>query len=259
MDAITAANIREMEARMLDMPIVGLALDVAMRTPVEAHSHARGQLMYCSSGVMIIQSEGTSWVAPPNRAVWMPAGVTHTFFPQTRVQLRNLLVLPGVEGALPKERCFVEVSPLLRELIVKAVTGLDSCRSDAHRGRLLQLIIDELQPSQAAPLRLPEPADPRIRRICEHIKAEPADPRTLEDWSTTAGASSRTLARLFLRETGLSFSNWRRQARLIHATMLLGLGHSVTSAALESGYESPSAFIEMFRRSVGETPGQYYN
>lgn len=256
---LSANQISEIESAMDPVPIVGIALDLPTHTQIEPHTHGRGQLMFCSSGVMVIDSEGASWVAPPQRAVWVPSGVKHSFLPTTRIALRNLLMLPEVEVALPNHCCYVEVNPLLRELILRTTEGRGRSKSAAHSDRLAQLVIDEIEPSSSIPLHLPEPQDPRIKRICAVIKADPADQRTLEDWSKTAGASCRTLARLFIRETGFSFSNWRRQARLIHASVKLGLGQSVTSVALESGYESPSAFIEMFRRSVGQTPKQYFN
>lgn len=256
---LSASRIRELEDSMERAPIVGLAIDLPTHTQIEPHTHERGQLMFCSSGVMVIDSAGASWVAPPQRAVWVPSGMRHSFLPTTHIALRNLLMLPEVEVSLPDHCCFVEINPLLRELILRTTEGAGHCKSVAHRDRLAQLVIDEIEPCTAAPLHLPEPKDPRIKRICAVLKANPADQRTLQDWSRTAGASCRTLARLFIRETGLSFSNWRRQARLIHASVKLGLGQSVTSVALESGYESPSAFIEMFRRSVGQTPRQYFN
>jgi AraC-like DNA-binding protein len=256
---LSATRIRQLEDTMARVPVVGLAAEVPTHTHVEPHTHERGQLMFCRAGVMVIDSCGSSWVAPPQRAVWIPRGVEHNFFPTTHIALRNLLMLPDVEAALPDQCCFVRVNPLLRELILRITESDERFRSPAHSDRVAQLVLDEIEPSDAPPLSLPEPQDPRIKRICAALKLNPADQRTLDDWSRTAGASCRTLARLFLRETGLSFSSWRRQARLVHASVRLGLGQSVTSVALEAGYESPSAFIEMFRRSMGQTPKQYFN
>jgi AraC-like DNA-binding protein len=254
---LTAAVISDLEDQMEQRPIVGLWRDVPMRTVVESHTHRRGQLMFCSSGVMVVQAANMSWVASPNRGVWIPPEVDHTFFPSTRIELRNLLVLPTVDVGMPAQPCFVRINALLKELIVRAVNPETSFRSDEHRERVLRLIVDELEPLEYAPLRLPEPKDNRLRRICDHIKNYPADNRTLDEWASSSGASGRTLERLFIKETGLSFANWRRQARLIHSTIRMSMGDSVLSAAIDSGYNSTSAFIDMFRRSVGETPGRY--
>lgn len=255
---LSASRIRELEDAMAHAPIVGLALDLPTHAHIEPHTHDRGQLMFCSSGVMVIESEGASWVAPPQRAVWVPSGVRHSFLPTTHIALRNLLVLTEVKMAMPNRCCYVDVDPLLRELIRRTTEGSGHPISAEHSDHVAQLIIDEVRPADAVPLRLPEPKDPRIKQICAALKANPADQRTLENWSRVAGASNRTLARLFLRDTGMSFSNWRRQLRLIHASVRLGLGQSVTSVALDAGYESPSAFIDMFRRNVGQTPKQYF-
>lgn len=253
---LSAAAIRDLEATLDQAPVVGLARDLSTNTYVEPHAHDRGQLMFCSSGVMVIESVGSTWVAPPRRAVWVPIGVRHSFMPTTRIALRNLLLLPEVETRLPSACCFVEINPLLRELIIRIAEG-SALKSALHADRVARLLIDEMEPCPIGPLFLPEARDPRAKRICDAIKSNPADRRTLDDWSLTVGASSRTLTRLFIRETGLSFANWRRQARLVRAAIMLGLGHSVTSVALDSGYESPSAFIEMFHRCVGLTPKQY--
>lgn len=254
---LSADAIHDLEEEMGDAPIAGLARDFPMRSVIESHSHRRGQLMFCSSGVMVVHAAGMSWVASPTRGVWIPPQVPHTFAPSTRIELRNLLMLPTLESGLPDRTCFVRVNPLLRELIVKVVTPESGFRSPEHRERTLRLIIDELEPLEYAPLALPEAKDPRVRRICEFIKECPADNRTLHDWARSACASARTLERLFIKETGLSFANWRRQARLIHSTVRMSMGDSVVSAAIDAGYNSPSAFIDMFRRSVGETPGRY--
>lgn len=254
---LTADAIHDLEVEMGDRPIVGLARDMPMRSTVEAHSHRRGQLMFCSSGVMVVHAAGMSWVASPSRGVWIPPEVSHSFSPSTRIELRNLLMLPTLECGLPDRTCFVRVSSLLRELILRSVTPEAEFRSPEHRERVLRLIVDELEPLEYAPLALPEAKDARVRRICDFIKEYPADNRTLQEWATSACASARTLERLFIKETGLSFANWRRQARLIHSTVRMSMGDSVVSAAIDSGYNSTSAFIDMFRRSVGETPGRY--
>jgi AraC-like DNA-binding protein len=120
------------------------------------------------------------------------------------------------------------------------------------------LILDEIRELPVAPLHLPEPTDRRLRRITTVLKTAPADNRTLDLWARTAGASSRTLARLFVAETGMTFRQWRRQARLLTGLVHLAAGQSVTEVALHVGYESPSAFIAMFKHALGSTPSQYF-
>jgi AraC-like DNA-binding protein len=149
----------------------------------------------------------------------------------------------------------VNVSPLLRELILAAVEAPGPLR---RRRLLAAFLLDELRAAPVAPLYLPEPEDPRLKRIAQALRAEPGDPRTLAAWSREVGASARTLSRRFLRETGLTFRQWQRQARLLAALVKLAQREPVTTIALDLGYDSPSAFIHAFRQALGTTPRRYF-
>jgi len=255
---LSAKKIQELEDSMERRSIVGVAAEIPAGSIVEPHRHRRNQLMYAHAGVMVVESQGMSWVVPPQRAIWVPHDVEHLFIPMTGVSLRNILIQTDVGPPMPDCCRLISVSPLMRELLLRVVEEPMSYRSEGHRKRIAALIFDEIEFCPAMPVALPVPKDTRLRRICDALNENPADPRTLSDWADTACASSRTLTRLFIKETGLSFAHWRRQLRLKSAMVLLGSNHSVTSAALEVGYDSPSAFIEAFRRSVGQTPGQYF-
>jgi AraC-like DNA-binding protein len=124
--------------------------------------------------------------------------------------------------------------------------------------RIMQVILDEIRALPSAPLHLPRARDARLLRVTEALRADPADPRSLAAWGRAAGASPRTLARLFLAETGLGFRAWRQRARLLHALVALAAGEPVTRVAFEAGYDSPSAFIAAFKRAFGTTPARYF-
>lgn len=256
---LSASKIQEIEDKMVRHAIVGVGMDIPAGAVIEPHMHRRNQLMFAHSGVMVVETRDASWVVPPQRALWIPHDVQHFFTPMTGLCLRNVLIQPDVGPPMPGECCLINVTPLLRELILRVVEAPTLYKSEAHRKRVAALIFDEIEICPAAPIALPMPTDQRLRRICTALKENPADDRTLDDWADTACASSRTLTRLFIKETGLSFAHWRRQLRLRSAMVLLGSKQSVTAAALDVGYESPSAFIEAFRRSVGQTPGQYFS
>jgi AraC-like DNA-binding protein len=152
----------------------------------------------------------------------------------------------------------VQVRPLLRELILQAVAFPAPYAPNGREARLVAVLVDELTAARTAPLHLPMPRDPRVLAVTERLSADPGDRRPLGAWVRTAGASARTLARLFQRETGLSFAHWRQQARLLRALERLAAGEAVTTVAMDLGYESPSAFITMFRSRLGATPGKYF-
>jgi len=147
------------------------------------------------------------------------------------------------------------VSPFMRELLLRLIEAKPSAHAWRH---LVPLILAELAALPVSPLRLPEPRDPRLRRLTEALKRRPDDPRRLTDWPPIAGASARTLSRLFAAQTGMTFRQWQRQLRLLAALELLAQGRSVTTVALDVGYDSPSAFISVFRHSLGTTPRRYF-
>ncbi|MEK9670968.1 MAG: helix-turn-helix transcriptional regulator [Rhodospirillaceae bacterium] len=245
-------------------PIVALATDYAAGAATRSHVHPRAQLVYATSGVMAVTAKVEDkttgvWVVPPERAVWMPGGMEHQVSFPTDVEMRSLWVRPDAADGLPDHCCVVTVSPLLRELIRAAVDLPLEYDQDGPAGRLMAVILDQLEALDQAPLHLPLPEDARLKRITGALTLDPADARTLDDWAKTAGASARTLARLFVNETGMTFGAWRQQARLLKALKLLAAGQPVTATALDLGYDSPSAFIAMFRKALGVSPGRYFS
>jgi AraC-like DNA-binding protein len=223
------------------------------------HSHDWHQLLYASEGVMTIHTASGSWVVPPHRAVWIPAKVQHSLQMSGTVSMRTLYLHVGLSKALPTDCCTVNVPPLLRELILEAVARQTLKRSSPSEARLIGVILDQIEALPAAPLQLPMPRDIRASKVAELLKANPAEPASLEQISRQAGASPRTIERLFRSETNMGFAKWRQRLRLLHALRLLAAGEPVTNVALESGYDSPSAFISMFRRELGTTPSRYHD
>ncbi len=220
------------------------------------HHHHRAQLLYALSGVMMVTTEAGRWTVPPQQAVWIPAATSHDVQMPGPVSMRSLYIRPDIASSLASECKVVEVTPLLRELIATLVTGQ---RADLQQlERLMAVLVDEVKLLHSPPLHLPTPHDHRLCRITEVLINNPSDERDLETWSQSVGASTRTLARLFKKETGLGFREWRQQLRLLKAIELLAMGEDVTSVSLTLGYQSPSAFISMFRRVLGTTPGRYF-
>ena len=241
-----------------DQPVFVHAQDYPAGWQTEAHWHARSQLVYASAGVMTVVTEQGMWVVPPQRAVWIPAGIVHTVRAWGPVAMRSLYIQREAAAWLPTACCVVNVTPLLRELIVRAVALPPRYVHGGQDERIMLLMLDEIRQLPVAPLHLPEPTDRRLQQITTALRTDPADDRTLDTWARAAGASPRTLARLFLAETGMTFRQWQRQVRLLAGLVRLADGQPVTVVALEVGYESPSAFIAMFRRALGTTPGQYF-
>jgi len=239
-------------------PLVGAAIEYPAGTRLARHDHPVGQLVYAAAGTMRIDSASGLYVVPPLMAVWVPPGLGHAIAMPGRVAMRTLYVRPGLVS-LPRDTCAVlGVSALLRELILALVALPGSGRRPGPRlASLRRLILDELRAAPRQALGLVAPRDRRVAPLVEALLAEPGDPRRLADWAARLGASERTIERIFLAETRLSFRAWRQRARLLQAVLRLAEGQPVTTVALDLGYASPSAFTLMFRRALGVPPSRY--
>jgi AraC-like DNA-binding protein/mannose-6-phosphate isomerase-like protein (cupin superfamily) len=234
------------------------ALDFPPGHFIAAHSHDWHQLIYASRGVMTVNTATGSWVVPSRRAVWVPANETHEIRMTGSVSLRTLYLKVNRRKSLPTDCCVMNVSPLLRELILHTIQIGMLDRNIPSQARLIGVIIDQLQTISTIPLRLPMPSDQRAVRVAEILRQKPDDTRSIEQISKTVGAAKRTIERLFLSETDMTFGKWRQQLRLLHALRLLASGQSVTTVGFEVGYDSTSAFIAAFKNVFGTTPGRYY-
>jgi AraC-like DNA-binding protein len=224
---------------------------------IARHQHPWGQLAYAISGVMHIATPTALWLTPPTRAVWIPPGRPHEITMQGATAMRTLYIDPQSAERLPTQEAVFEVVPLLRELILHILGVGMLGPGEASHERLAGLLIDLLVAARTQDLSLPLPRDRRALAMADRIQADPAESANLTALARTAGASLRTLQRLFPAETGLTLEAWRQKARLIAGAASLSAGAPVTAAALDCGYESPSAFITAFKRQFGVTPGRF--
>jgi AraC-like DNA-binding protein len=235
-----------------------LGLTVPPGSRVGLHAHDWPQLVYASRGVISVTAAAGAWVVPPMRALWIDAGVRHALHMRGRVEMRTLYFRPDRAPGLPGPCCVIDVSPLLRELIVSIVAS-GSLEGSAPAGRArFTLLVDLMRVIPERPLELPMPTDARAVRVAELVGKDAAAPGTLAGMARGSGASVRTLERVFLAQTGMTFGRWRQHARLHEAIRLLGEGVPVTAAALRVGYRSPSAFVTAFKKCFGKTPAQYF-
>ena len=238
--------------------ITALACDYAPGHVVPWHFHEWGQVVYASRGVMTVRSNEGVWVVPTHRAVWIPAGTAHTIRMSGRVAMRTLYLRPQVVRTLPRACCVIHVSPLLRELILHACRGAVLKKTARRERHLIHAILDQLETVETVPLQLRSPEDARAKRFADRLLAEPGNTRPLAELCQRAGASKRTMERLFRDQVGMTLGKWRQQLRLMEAMRLLAGGAKVTHAALDAGYSTPSAFIAMFGKALGTTPRAYF-
>lgn len=228
---------------------------LALGERIDTHHHDQAQLVYPALGLLAVTTDQGTWMAPPQRAVWIPAGADHRHHSFGVTDMHAVLFEPALAQRGRAEPTVVAVSGLLRELIL-ALTDQRIRPPDVRR-RMEEVTIDQLTEAPEQPLRLPEPRDDRLRALTALLQADPANDATLAELGHAVGASPRTLSRLFAEELGMGFHQWRTQLRVHRALVLLAHKQSVTRTAVESGWANPSTFIEAFTRLVGQTPGRY--
>jgi AraC-like DNA-binding protein len=239
-------------------PVIALTDEYPAGFVDPPHAHRRAQLLFATTGVMAVVTNGGSYVIPPQRAVWLPAGTEHEVSCRGRVSLRTLYFESNICEKLPSRSLVIEISDFLRALILEVTKFRADYDVEGREGRIVQMILDEIQMMPQAPFHAPMPQDERLAKVCRNILANPARAGTLDDWARLAGMGRRTLTRTFRADTGMSFAAWRQQARLLEALSLLAIGRSVTAVAYDVGYDSPSAFTASFHRTFGLAPRQYF-
>lgn len=245
------------QTRHDDLVVRTLSVRYSAGLVLERHIHAWHQLVYAHDGVMNVETDRGAWIVPPQRAAWVPAEAAHAIVMCGPVDLRTVYLRPDFARS-SRALGVVNVTPLLRELILHVVERGMLHGDEEADARLAGVLVDQIATIDVAPFWVPMPTDPRARKVADTLHADPANRQTLDQLARRAGASERTLERLFTTETGMSFGRWRNQLRLVHATRQLGEGHQVTTVAHDVGYESPSAFIAAFRATFGVTPGKYF-
>ncbi len=241
-----------------DWAVISSATDYPENWVIPEHSHNKHQLLYAIGGVMVVYSALNQWTVPPNRGFWMPCGQVHSLRCVGTLKMRSVFVRPDSFPNLPAEPKTVTVSPLLSELIKASVSLKPPYADDSRDARIMHLILDELAILPDLPLSLPQPADPRLSQICLALQDEPGDASTVADWSARLGLDQTTIQRLFRKETGMTFGQWRQQARLLLALERIAVGQKIIDVAFELGYESPSAFTSMFKKQFGKTPSHFF-
>jgi AraC-like DNA-binding protein/quercetin dioxygenase-like cupin family protein len=239
-------------------PVSCRATDYPAGHMIAPHAHTKSQLIYAVHGVMMVSAGKGRWIVPPTRGIWMPAGLPHAIRCIGELRMRSIYVRPEAAPQLPTHSHAVGSSPLLRELIQAATEVAPGYTENSRDGRVMRLLLDELHALPVLPLHLPQPTDARLHRICARLLAAPHDATTLGEWAGRLSVDAKTLQRVFARETGMTFSKWRQQARLLHGLERLATGAKVVDVALALGYDSPSAFATMFKRQFGLPPSEFF-
>ena len=221
------------------------------------HRHRRNQFLYAAKGVLAVTTPHGSWVAPPERAVWIPAEIPHSVRMVGAVQTRSVLIDPGACAGRGSACQVCGVSALLRQLLVTALELPREYDEVGRDGLVMELLRAEIGRAPVIPLAVPFPSHRALATRCHAFLNVPRADSTIDEWADALGMSRRSFTRLFRDETGMSFVEWRQQACLSAALPKLAAGEQVTAVALDLGYESSASFSTMFKRAVGVPPSRY--
>jgi AraC-like DNA-binding protein len=238
-------------------PVVAVGHEYPPAYELDRHQHRRGQLLYAARGVIAVSTPEGAWVAPPQRAVWIPGGTPHSVRMVGAVSTRSVLIEAGVCPWLGGACRVLGVSSLLRGLLVAAAEMPLEYDVGGRDGIVIALLLAELERAPVIPIAVPFPTSLTLARKCHAFLEQPSPHDTIADWSAELGVGRRSFTRAFRRETGMSFAEWRQQACLLIALPRLAAGEAVTSIAMDLGYDSPAAFATMFKRRLGISPSHY--
>jgi AraC-like DNA-binding protein len=248
---------RSHEYEDVPRPVVGIGNAFPASFELAEHHHRRGQFLYAASGVVAVGTPGGTWVAPPERAVWIPPGTPHSVRMVGAVQTRSVLIDPILCATLPDACQIVGVSALLRQLLVAAAEIATEYDEEGRDGLVMRLLVAEIGLAPMIPLAVPFPQDPALAALCHAFLERPRATASIDQWAAALAMNRRTFTRLFRRETGMSFAEWRQQACIAVALPRLAAGAPITTIAFDLGYDGAANFSTMFKRALGSPPSRY--
>ncbi|PRI13677.1 AraC family transcriptional regulator [Mycobacterium shigaense] len=240
----------------IDRPVLAIGTDYPANHLLESHRHRRAQLLYAATGIMRVDTAAAAWTVPTQRAVLIPPVVDHQVL-MDGVSTRSLYLEPSAVPWFPARCQVVDVSPLLRALLLAAVELPADYDPHGRDGALVELIVHEIRSLTALPLDLPMPGRDDLRAACRAFALAPSIEQSPTQWAADLNVSTRTFNRLFRAQTGMTFQQWRQRACVLHAIRLLSVGTPVTRTATELGYDTPAAFSAMFTHQVGSPPKSF--
>jgi len=251
------ALVEDLDVDASDRLAMAIRLEVKeYKAEIPVHRHRKSQLVLALRGAVTCQVEKALWIVPPHCGAWIPGGLPHSNRATSNAELCYLFVEPDLID-LPKQCCTLSISPMVREIILHLASVPQACEADGHIDRLERVLLDELALMPEESLCLPVSNHPKMLEIENALRANPGDRSTIVQWAKRVAMSERSLARLIVAETGLTFGRWRQLLHLLIAIRELAGGASVQRVSGDLGYESVTAFITMFKKALGQPPARY--
>ncbi|MGO4771172.1 helix-turn-helix domain-containing protein [Flavobacterium sp. W22_SRS_FK3] len=238
------------------IPVIGYT-EMVNNEMCISHSHPRGQLIYATRGVMNVVVGNHIWVVNPLQGLWLPGGVEHQVTFQKDVNYYSVFIDPSAMKELPLNSFSFDISMFLKQLIFKVISFGTKGNLTTSQGRIIDVFLDELALIQPSKTFLPTTNHERLQKVVDLLLNDVASKNTIEYYAEISFMSTRTLSRLFIKELGMNFSDWRTRLKLLEAIKRLGEKQPIKEIALDLGYETASAFIYMFKKHLGTTPSNY--
>ncbi|MDA9440329.1 AraC family transcriptional regulator [Bradyrhizobium sp. CCBAU 51745] len=249
----------EMDPDSLDRPVVALMVDTQEKEDeIPIHTHRKGQLVLAQRGSVTCEVPSGLWMVPPRCGVWIPGGMPHSNRATANASIYFLYVDMNA-ASVPQECCTLSITPLLHEVIHRLATLAPLYDEEGPTAHIVAVLLNELIEMPTEQLHLPVTRHSKLRAIADALMETPSDRRTVTEWAEAMALGERTLMRLVVAETGMTFSRWRQQLHIIIALQRLSAGDSVQSVSEVLGYDSVSAFITMFKKALGKSPARYFS
>ncbi|MCQ9638529.1 helix-turn-helix transcriptional regulator [Chryseobacterium sp. WG14] len=248
---------QEFDADIITGKVIGIASDMVLHDSGFHFHQTKAQLLYAPSGCMTVTTSDRQFVLPPFRMLWIPAHEVH------RVNFRNMVAYRSIyfdesyaESHMRTGLKVLHVNALLKE-IIERICFWGWTAPDRNKENILSVFWDEMITAPEEKLALIMPQDRRLKKIVENWTLRLSIPPMLTNLGKEIGAVEKTISRIFKKETGLSYQEWRQQWRLQRSIELLVEGNSIGEVAYVLDFSSDSAFIEFFKKHTGSTPLQY--
>ena len=256
---LNLAGSREGEICDAKRYILSNSANVGQPHVIQAHSHVRSQLLFPTNGNIKVTVNGKCWCLSTRNAIWIQSGALHEIYAEGAIEYRSVYIDPEIAQSIPLSSGSVEIKPLVKELINESASFDNTYPLNSPESRLNDVLFDQLKRMQKDTCSVLMPTNLKLSRLCKHVLNDPTDIVSLAEWGKKCGASERNMARLFKKQTGVSYTQWCHRVRISHAIERLKAGDSITTVSFNLGYSSCSAFAAMFKRIYGLPPSVYMN
>lgn len=223
----------------------------------QAHAHPRAQIISCSAGIMEVVTQRNLWIGNPLQSVWIAGNEEHQVYFPNNVKVISVFIDESRLGPLPQNSFAFDNTMFLSGLLDKIISFANPREFSPPQTRVIAVFLDELATLKPSRTYLPTSQDNRIRMVIDALMNDLSSKHTIAHYARQSCVSPRTLTRLFSKELGMSFGDWKMRLKLLEAIKQLGEGKSVKEIAFELGYENVSSFIATFKKHFGKTPNTY--